>query len=93
MSKHTTGPWHVKDCAPYFDKLEIRAEDCWSFGYSPIAVIKGDKRKTDAETRCANARLIAAAPTMHDYIKTRAEAGDAEAIAILATIDGPQEAT
>lgn len=30
----------------------------------------------------ANARLIAAAPTMAEYIRKRAEAGDAEAAAI-----------
>lgn len=35
----------------------------------------------------ANARLIAAAPTMHEYIARRAEAGDNEAKKILESIN------
>lgn len=31
----------------------------------------------------ANARLIAASPTMYDYVQKRADAGDVEAVAIL----------
>lgn len=40
------------------------------------------------EQRDANARLIAAAPTMAAYIQKRAEAGDAEAQAIWETAVG-----
>jgi hypothetical protein len=36
----------------------------------------------------ANACLIAAAPTMRDYIAKRAAQGDAEALSILEAIDG-----
>jgi hypothetical protein len=39
----------------------------------------------DAETR-ANARLIAAAPTMAGYIQRKADEGDAEAAAIMESI-------
>ena len=43
---------------------------------------------TESADGIANARLIAAAPTMHDYIANRAAASDAEAIAILENING-----
>ncbi len=40
------------------------------------------------ETREAHARLIAAAPEMYAYVRTRAEAGDTEAQAIIAKAEG-----
>lgn len=39
-----------------------------------------------AEMQKANARLIAASPTMHEYIKKQAEKGDADAAKIIAEI-------
>ena len=41
---------------------------------------------TDGETR-ANARLIAASPTMYDYLVERAQSGDARAASIVEAIN------
>jgi hypothetical protein len=39
------------------------------------------------DQQIANARLIAASPTMFDYVKRRADEGDAEAISIVENIN------
>lgn len=48
----------------------------------PIAAVSGD----DDEEAVANARLIAACPTMYEFIRKEAQEGDADAAAIIATI-------
>lgn len=93
-AQHTPGPWHVgcqndalfvtagrkpalNNDHPWHDAPRVAL--CKVFGPSD-----GDCLPVDAE---ANARLIAAAPTMRDYIAKRANAGCAEALEILETID------
>jgi hypothetical protein len=44
---------------------------------------RGQGYKSECEERDANARLIALAPTMYEYVKAKAEAGDTEAARIL----------
>ena len=54
-------------------------------------IIAGDESvicQWESYTKKADARLIAAAPTMHDYITKRAAAGDSEAAQILGGING-----
>ena len=78
----TKGPWERRK-AMNFDVWASRGgliatvfPDCHYTiysGYVDAAAV------TEAE---ANARLIAAAPTMAEYVWKRAEAGDAEAVAI-----------
>ena len=76
MSGHTPGPW-AATYDPTRDSWRIDSVAC------PIATVWGLSANV-----AANARLIAAAPTMHDYIANRAAASDAEAIAILENING-----
>jgi len=56
----------------------VGAAHCW-----PTEVDTGGSDRVRA-----NARLIAAGPTMADYIRKRAEAGDSEALAIWEAING-----
>jgi len=57
--KHTPGPWSFHE-ASRPDEFVIRDYGS-SGGYAPIAIVKGDKRSTLAQS-AANARLISAAP-------------------------------
>ena len=70
-TKHTPGPWHIAN------GVQIRSNR------DQIAKIW---MMRDGEGR-ENARLIAAAPTMHEYIAKRADAGDNEAKQILESIN------
>jgi len=73
-TKHTPSPWVAADgCC-------ITADD----GRYCIANIEEDGGyETPPEEQRANARLIAASPTMHAYIQKRAEGGCGEAKSIL----------
>jgi len=80
---HTPGPWAVDDEMPTRveaindeDELLIRpiVAICTGFGYT-----HPDGRRDDMD----NARLIAASPSMYEYIKRRAALGDNEAITVL----------
>ena len=70
-TKYTKGPWHIAN------GVQIRSNR------DQIAKIW---MMRDGEGR-ENARLIAAAPTMHEYIAKRADAGDNEAKQILESIN------
>lgn len=83
MNAHTPGPWKCKpdpypDGMPYF-----RFEAGDPYGY-------GEKMgfKASAIMREADARLIAAAPTMYEYIASSASSGCATATAIMEQING-----
>lgn len=67
--QHTPGPWVVLGDNGYYDIADDSGEN-YVCGCEGI----------DNE---ANARLIAASPTMHDYIKKKAEQGCEEAKSIL----------
>lgn len=79
-AQHTPGPWRVGPV----DDTRVTAADG-----SEVAQIDGDYNEPDLwPIMEANARLIAAAPTMADYIRKRAAEGDAEAISIMEAVDG-----
>lgn len=89
MIGHTKGSWQVlpEEC----DKPYIRIRGTALGGRYKIAnvltpVYDGVAAREAQETR-ANARLIAASPTMYEYIERRAEAGDSDAAAILEAIN------
>ena len=75
--QHTEGPWRANEYREVLDhdgRTICRAH--LDSANKPIEMVE------------ANARLIAAAPTMRDYVAKRAAAGDAEALQILEAIDG-----
>lgn len=63
------------------DKDRIALVDCQT------VYKRGQGHKAECEVRDANARLIAAAPTMYDFIEAKAKAGDSEAIKIMEAIN------
>ena len=89
MSKHTPGPWIARKEPrnpypdPPGDKWTVRAA-----GYWWVADIFPFARgwQDDSESK-ANALLIAASPTMYDYLASRARSGDSKAASILADIN------
>ena len=87
MSAHTPGPWTA-------DKLGNVWEGSKAPGTKPsdradaLRIALADISKGREEEDRANARLIAAAPTMFAFIGKRAAAGDADAQAIKEAIDG-----
>ena len=74
---HTPGPWVV-------DYLRTCDEIVGPKNESIAQT--GSWMDSEKEEQHANARLIAAAPTMYDYIKARADAGDTDAKNILGVI-------
>jgi hypothetical protein len=72
--KFTPGPWEVDNETIY-----------GATGYL-IADVTSHYPENES-IQAANARLIAAAPTMYDYISSRANAGDEHAQAILGAIN------
>ena len=86
--KHTPGPWLVS--------LDGFARKGWAAcptvyacdsDLRYIAFCNDDMTVGEPTDNEANARLIAAAPTMHEYIAKRADAGDNEAKQILESIN------
>lgn len=64
-NKHTPGPWtfRLNEKSKYEIRPGFRVTGS-SIGYSPIAVVNGDKRLVNDDVRLTNARLIAAAPEL-----------------------------
>lgn len=87
--KGTPGPWIVVDMGggshPFYVRHEYRRRGGPNLHGSAGAVAKLPSSKF--HNAAANARLIAAAPTMHEYIAKRADAGDNEAKQILESIN------
>jgi len=74
-AKFTPGPWKIKW---YDGSASIIAED----GHGRLARVFARWPYTqNQEEYAANARLIAACPTMREYISRKAKEGDGEAIA------------
>lgn len=73
-AKHTPGPWM------YHKQLN---GSLTFFGENGNRAILSAARLINQE---ANARLIAASPTMYEYINQRANEGDAHAAKIIASI-------
>jgi hypothetical protein len=83
--KHTPGPWEIVENA--WSTTTIRSGD------TTVAVLSCEEEATEDNQfeleaiQKANAKLIAAAPKMYDYIKLLASSGDLQAIHILESID------
>lgn len=85
MQTHTAGPWKTARIHPDPETnksiIQIFPEGDTDCAYAiEIAIIYCAR---DGSTGAANAHLIAAAPTMYDYIKDRAELGDIKAKSII----------
>jgi hypothetical protein len=88
MSKHTKGPWALEELH-WRSMQTANGSRCVAFitaGRENVADVCDSAGMTEEEAR-ANARLIAAAPTMHDYIQVRANDGDKQALSILEAIN------
>lgn len=72
----TPGPWETSSNAK--GQWDVCMEDAGDM----IADLSG------CDNQEANARLIAAAPTMYSYVATQAANGDTNALAILESING-----
>ena len=89
MSDFTPGPWLLRTTPTSAGICHIVSAADWrgAFIYGD-GIRKGvDDALPKAQELAANARLIAAAPTMHEYIAKRADAGDNEAKQILESIN------
>lgn len=71
-AKHTQGPWRYVHAPGYCG--ELIAQDGTTIAEFVV------------EPSLDNARLIAASPTMYEYINQRANEGDAHAAKIIASI-------
>ena len=84
-TKHTPGPWYVGSGTYEGRNIYSTASvtDGEGFTYQPVVATAED------EVACwdANARLIAAAPTMYEYIASSASNGCAEARKIMEAIN------
>lgn len=83
MSKHTPGPWAVDSG----EALNVRAPHGGIV--AQLHHLKGRHGmggRLPGGEAVANARLIAASPTMYSYIAERAAVGDKEAAIILESI-------
>ena len=77
QTQPTSGPWHIGTPPPNGEQ---------TIGTTQGLMVAVATTGTSVPTK-ANARLIAAAPTMHEYIAKRADAGDNEAKQILESIN------
>ena len=75
---HTPRPWRTEPEPQLHNDWVVLDNDNTYIAYIPEV--------TTAEER-ANARLIAASPTMYEYIKSRAREGDEDALDILEEIN------
>lgn len=82
---HTPGPWeHEGDTVFVTEYMQL----CCGRGYHSCCgdpEIEVEQRQI-AQCAPANARLIAAAPTMYDYVTRKAAEGDAGALEIVRSI-------
>lgn len=82
---HTPGPWQIEwNVAQGGEGHYITDSNDMGELSRIAAVLFHDD--ADGETR-ANARLIAASPTMYDYLVERAQSGDARAASIVEAIN------
>ena len=91
MSGWTPGPWralHPRETLQAGFKIACEGKKQHGGG-NAICTVRPANRSWEAEDEAeANARLIAASPTMAEYIKKQADKGDADAAEILAIISG-----
>jgi len=93
--KHTSGPWILDLRVGCMAVYSGKQENCLSEMASKSNCLfwkngtwNDDKQmwETDPQDE-ANARLIAQCPKMYEYIKVKANEGDTDAAAIIATIE------
>lgn len=83
-AKHTPGPWKKeRGIGPLFEATETGGASCVAVLGDEWFVYSSSLKFEDPEK---DASLIAAAPTMYDYLKKRADDGDVEAASILEVI-------
>jgi hypothetical protein len=87
-TKHTPGPWFQshRKTAPDSYNTQVytqNGEAICTLAWYPKPEVNG----VVGTYREANARLIAACPTMYDFINKKAGEGDAEAKQIISTIE------
>ena len=82
---HTPGPWLIEWNAAQGGEGHYITDSKDMGEFSRIAAVLFND-DADGETR-ANARLIAASPTMYDYLVERAQSGDARAASIVEAIN------
>ena len=82
---HTAGPWLIEWNAAQGGEGHYITDSKDMVELSRIAAVLFHD-DADGETR-ANARLIAASPTMYDYLVERAQSGDARAASIVEAIN------
>ena len=75
--QHTQGPWQIR-----FSEMNKNLASVTDNSRNPIAPCVGPQAE-------ANARLIASAPTMFDYLTLLASRGNDEAHEIIKKIIGP----
>jgi hypothetical protein len=83
MSKTTPGPWSIAEYGDYDAPTLVIHKGSTRVCFVATPGSYGDPAKMEAD-----ARLIAAAPTMAAYIAKRAAEGDTEAASIMETING-----
>ena len=81
-TQHTPGPWHISECATQNTLAGICSE-------SGLHITDISGYGQTEEQNQANARLIASAPTMFDYLTLLASRGNDEAHEIIKKITGP----
>ena len=82
---HTPAPWQIEWNAAQSGEGHYITDSNDMGELSRIAAVLFHD-DADGETR-ANARLIAASPTMYDYLVERAQSGDARAASIVEAIN------
>lgn len=83
MNAHTPGPWHVSaGSSPGNPRVIVESDAGLPVCALSLRGVQGDTRRMEA-----NARLIAAAPTMYEYIASSASNGCAEARKIMEAIN------
>ena len=85
-AKHTPGPWCISEAGNSFEIIQ----DCWGDDGDHLGEVVVRAPEIDPENggirNKADAILIAASPTMYEYINQRANEGDAHAAKIIASI-------
>ena len=76
---HTPGPWHFRKLALYDDSHLVM--------FTTQNGQRAHRLDFLGEFKEADARLIAASPTMYDYLVERAQSGDARAASIVEAIN------
>ena len=99
MSEHTPGPW-VAICCDVTGERPVGDSGIRYWYVDPVGEYRGSVCNVHAAEgiggitiaeRDANARLIAAAPIMYNFLASKAGCGDNEAIAIMEKINGDSQ--